>query len=118
MHYELFAIARVTNPLKMSEEAIKIASTIGRMILNNRGVIREVTSMGTRPLPKIITKDHARHFQGYHFLMNFDCLSRVQAQLLRTLRQDPRVIRASILKHDMSKQLNTGSSIQQAVSPP
>lgn len=117
MHYELFAIARITDPAKTSQEATKIASTIGKMILNNRGVIREITSMGARPLPKIMSKEQERHFQGYHFLMNFDVLSKVQAQLLRTLRSDPRILRANILKHDMTKTLNTGSSLAQALNP-
>ncbi|KAK6458759.1 mitochondrial 37S ribosomal protein YmS16 [Scheffersomyces xylosifermentans] len=115
MHYELFAIARITDPVQTSREAKKIVSTIGKLILNNRGVIRDITSLGARPLPKIMSKEQERHFQGYHFLMGFDVSATVQAQLLRTLRSDPRILRANIMKHDLSKKLNTGSSIQQAL---
>lgn len=116
MYYELFAIARITDPVKTSKEAVKIASTIGKLILNNRGVIRDITSLGARPLPKIMSKEQERHFQGYHFLMGFDVSANVQAQLLRTLRSDPRILRANIMKHDMTIKLNTGTSVQQALN--
>lgn len=116
MYYELFAIARITDPVKTSKEAIKIVSTIGKLILNNRGVIRDITSLGARPLPKIMSKEQERHFQGHHFLMGFDVSANVQAQLLRTLRNDPRILRANIMKQDMSKKLSPGTSIQQALN--
>lgn len=115
MYYELFAIARITDPLKSNREASKIATTIGRLILNNRGVIRDITSLGPKPLPKIISKDQERHFQGYHFLMGFDSSSTVQHELLRTLRRDPRILRASIIKNDLTKKLNVGSTIKRAL---
>ncbi|EER30809.1 mitochondrial 40S ribosomal protein MRP17 [Candida tropicalis MYA-3404] len=116
MYYELFAIARITDPLNVSREASKIASTVGKLILNNRGVIRDISSLGARPLPKIISKEQERHFQGYHFIMGFDCSPNVQTQLLRTLRRDPRILRSSIMKHDLTKNLNPGTSIEQALS--
>lgn len=115
MYYELFAIARITDPLHVTKEATKIASTVGKLILNNRGIIRDITSLGAKPLPKIISKEQERHFQGYHFLMGFDSSSKVQAQLLRTLRKDPRILRASIIKHDLRKSLNPGTSIDQTL---
>ncbi|KAM9899910.1 hypothetical protein OXX69_009289, partial [Metschnikowia pulcherrima] len=65
MFYELFAIARIQDPIHVNKEAVKIASTVGKLILNNRGVIRQITSLGPKPLPKIISKDQERHFQGY-----------------------------------------------------
>ena len=115
MYYELFAIARITDPLPVTKEATKIASTVGKLILNNRGIIRDITSLGAKPLPKIISKEQERHFQGYHFLMGFDSSSKVQAQLLRTLRKDPRILRASIIKHDLRKSWNPGTSIDQTL---
>ncbi|EMG46294.1 MRP17 37S ribosomal protein MRP17 [Candida maltosa Xu316] len=115
MYYELFAIARVSDPLNVAKEAKKIASTVGKLILNNRGVIRDITSLGAKPLPEIISKEQERHFQGYSFIMGFDCSSRVQEQLLRTLRGDPRILRSSIMKHDLKKTFNPGSSIEQAL---
>lgn len=116
MYYELFAIARITDPSHTSKEAVKIASTIGKMILNNRGVIRDITSMGPRALPKIMTKEQEKYFNGFHFLMGFDVSANVQTHLLRTLRNDPRILRANIIKHDMKKKLNVGTSFEQATN--
>lgn len=115
MYYELLAISRIGDPLKTNKEATKIATTIGRLILNNRGVIRDITSLGPKPLNKIISKDQERHFQGYHFLMGFDSSSTVQQELLRTLRRDPRILRATITKNDMNQKLNSGNSILRAL---
>ncbi|KAK6202294.1 mitochondrial 40S ribosomal protein MRP17 [Scheffersomyces amazonensis] len=114
MYYELFAITRIVDPVNGSKEAQKIVSTIGKLILNNRGIIRDITSLGARPLPKIMRKEQERYFQGYHFLLGFDASSNVQEQLLRTLRADPRILRSSIKKIDTSKALNPGSTLQQA----
>lgn len=110
MYYELFAIARIQDPVAMSKEATKVASTVGRLILNNRGLVRNITSLGPRPLPKIITKDREQHFQGYNFVMAFDSSSAVQQELFRTLRRDPRILRCSIIKIDLSKKLNASTS--------
>lgn len=114
MYYELFAIARVTDGINKHKEAMKIASTIGKLILNNRGVIRDITSIGPKYLPKIISKNQERHFEGYHFLMGFDVSSSVQTELLRTLRRDPRILRANIIKQNIHKNLNVGASFEQA----
>lgn len=114
MYYELFAIARITDPLMIEREASKIASTVGKLILSNRGVIRDIHAMGARPLPKIMSKEQERHFQGYHFVMGFDASAKVQSQLLRTLRSDPRILRANIIKRDLSKSLNPLLTIQAA----
>lgn len=116
MLYELFAISRISDPLKTNKEATKIASTIGKLILNNRGIIRDITSLGAKNLPKIISKDQERHFQGYHFLMSFDVSSNVQAELLRTLRRDPRILRCNIIKHDLSEKLNAKPSFETALN--
>ena len=112
MYYELFAIARISDPVLASKEASKIASTVGKLILNNRGVIREITSLGPKPLPKIMSKEQERHFQGYHFMMGFDSSSAVQQELLRTLRRDPRILRSSIIKNEMKGNLNVGTTYQ------
>lgn len=114
MYYELFAIARITDPRVIEREASKIATTVGKLILSNRGVIRDIHAIGQRPLPKIMTKEQERHFQGFQFLMGFDCSSKVQTQLLRTLRSDPRILRANIIKRDLAHNLNPMLSIAAA----
>lgn len=112
MYYELFAIARITDPVLANKEAMKIASTIGKLILANRGVVREIASLGPKALPKVMSKEQERHFQGYHFMMGFDSSAAVQQELLRTLRRDPRILRSSIIKNDLTKKLDAGTTYQ------
>lgn len=112
MYYELFAITRIHDPVAMSREASKVASTVGKLILNNRGLVRNITSLGPRPLPKIMTKDREQHFQGFHFVMGFDSSSAVQQELVRTLRRDPRILRCSVVKIDLAKKLNASTSYE------
>lgn len=114
MFYELMAISRVSDPLKANKEAVKIVSTIGKLILTNRGVIRNITNMGLKNLPKLIKKEQEKHFQGYHFMMGFDCSTKVQQELLRTLRRDPRILRANVTRNDMTDKLNSGTSFERA----
>lgn len=116
MLYELVAISRVTSSAAQTLEAKEVATTIGKLVLQNRGVIRDIKSLGTSTLPKIMTKDQERHFRGHRFLMLFDSSSSVQNEILRTLKNDPRVIRSMITKVNESKNLDAGDSISRAVS--
>lgn len=115
MLYELIAISRVSNPVHVHTEAKALASTIGKLVINNKGVVREVVSLGFRPLPKIMTKAGEQHFQGSQFLMLFDSSSAVQREIIRSLKNDPRVIRVNILKVDDKVNLNPGSSYTRAL---
>ncbi|SCV01388.1 LAME_0G15896g1_1 [Lachancea meyersii CBS 8951] len=114
MLYELVSVVRVVNPLVANAEAKQLATTIGKLIVQNRGVVRRILPIGNKLLPKITRKDQEQHFQGYHFLMLFDSSAPVQSEILRTLKKDPRVIRSSIVKMDTSKQLDVASSIERA----
>ncbi|EDO19516.1 hypothetical protein Kpol_1018p47 [Vanderwaltozyma polyspora DSM 70294] len=114
MLYELIGIVRVMNPVVANKEAKELATTIGKLIINNRGVVRKISPMGTSPLPKIIKKDEEQHFQGYQFMMLFDASVGVQSEILRTLKNDPRVIRSSIIKVDTTKELDVAPSIDRA----
>ncbi|AMD18904.1 HBR003Wp [Eremothecium sinecaudum] len=114
MLYELVSIVRVVNPLAANQEAKEIATSIGKLIIQNRGVIRRVIPMGNKQLPGIIKKDQEQHFQAYHFLMMFDSSASVQSEILRTLRTDPRVIRSSIIRVNDKKRLDVASSVEKA----
>ncbi|KAH3899805.1 mitochondrial 37S ribosomal protein bS6m SCDLUD_004098 [Saccharomycodes ludwigii] len=114
MLYELISIVRIVSPATSSNEAKELATTIGKLIIQNRGVVRDIVPMGARRLPSIIKKDQEQHFQGYHFLMLFDSSSAVQSEILRTLKNDPRVIRSSIVKVDNTKNWDVASSIDRA----
>ncbi|GCF00419.1 mitochondrial ribosomal small subunit component [Zygosaccharomyces mellis] len=114
MLYELVGIVRVMNPLAANAEAKDLATTIGKLVIQNRGVVRKIIPLGNKLLPKIMKKDQEKHFQGYHFLMMFDSSASVQSEILRTLKNDPRVIRSSIAKTNTSKQLDVASSVERA----
>lgn len=115
MLYELIAIARThTNKAEIKaihDDARAVANTIGKLIINNRGVVRRIVSLGPMYLPKYIKQDQQVHFQGSYFTMLFDSSSSVQSELLRILKGDPRVIRSSIFKVDTKKLLNRKLSI-------
>lgn len=116
MLYELVATARVANPNFHFLEAKEVASTIGRLIIQNRGVVRKVQSLGRADLPKIISKDQERHFQGHRFLMLFDSSTSVQSEILRTLKADPRVLRSLIVKVNDKRLANSTSLNRQEVN--
>ncbi|ODV85793.1 hypothetical protein CANARDRAFT_232695 [[Candida] arabinofermentans NRRL YB-2248] len=115
MLYELAAIARITSPLAVHAEAKELASTIGKLVIRNNGVVREIVSLGAKPLPKIIKKASEKHFQGSHFVMLFDTSAPVQREILRSLKNDPRVIRSNLIKVDDASNLNAGSSVSRAI---
>lgn len=91
----------------------RVATTLGRLIIQNRGVVRKIQSMGNETLPKIMRKDQERHFQGHRFLMLFDSSAPVQSEILRTLKADPRIIR-SYMQKVSDKNLDPGSSLDRA----
>ncbi|KAG7869023.1 hypothetical protein KL918_001666 [Ogataea parapolymorpha] len=93
----------------------RLATTLGKMIIRNNGVVREVIGLGLKPLPKIFKKAGERHFQGSHFVILFDSSSAVQREILRSLKNDPRVIRSFLTKVDDSKNYNAGSSVTRAI---
>ncbi len=43
-----------------------------------------------------MVKHQQSHFEGYHFLIQFDSSPKVQNEILRTIQNDPRIIRAGI----------------------
>ena len=114
MLYELVSVVRGSNPLAANAEAKELATTIGRLIIQNRGVVRKIVPMGSKLLPKIIKKDQEQHFQGYHFQMLFDSSAPVQSEILRTLKKDPRVIRSNIIRLNTDKKLDIPISFERA----
>lgn len=114
MLYELFSIIRVADPMAKSQEAKAVATNIGRLIINNRGVVRQILPLECKNLPKIMKKDQTRHFQGYHMLMLFDASPSVQTQISKILQKDPRVIRSSIMSVNTRKRLDIPLSFEKA----
>lgn len=97
MLYELVGIARVptTNHL---HDAVGVVRHVGKMLLSNRGVIRDLDNWGIRYLPGIWNKNRESHILGAHFYVKFDASPAVQREILRTLRSDPRMLRSTIVK--------------------
>ncbi|KAL6947166.1 hypothetical protein ACO0QE_002038 [Hanseniaspora vineae] len=116
MLYELVALVRTPRLLTKQkyEEAKEVAFTAGKLVLENRGVVRRVIPMGQSFLPKTVKKNQEEHFESYNFLMLFDASAGVQTEILRSLRKDPRVIRSNIMKVDTSKTYDVTSSIEMA----
>lgn len=114
MLYELIGIARVTssNANTLTSEAKEVVSSIGKLIINNRGVVRKIYNLGVKPLPKIITSHQERNFRGARFMMVFDSSAPVQTEILRALRRDHRVIRSAIMKVDDKSKLNVLGAIE------
>lgn len=100
MLYELVGISRVPVTMKKEilEETRQILTTIGKSIIDNRGVIREIDNWGIKPLPKIMKKDRQQFAIGAYFYMKFDASPAVQTEIARTLRMDPRMIRSTIVR--------------------
>lgn len=97
MLYELVGIARVPM-VNHHQEAASMAKSIGKMILGNRGVIRDLDNWGIRYLPGIWNKNRESHILGAHFYMKFDCSPAVQREIQRSLLTDPRMLRSTIVK--------------------
>lgn len=97
MLYEIVGIARAVGPTPIKETQ-DIIRTIGKLIVNNRGVVRKIENMEIRPLPKIMKKNRQSFIVGSHFYIRFDASPGVQSEVFRTLRVDPRMIRSTIVK--------------------
>lgn len=97
MLYEIVGIARSAGS-HGTADAQELCRMIGRLIVNNRGVIRQLTNAGVKPLPRIINKSRQSHIVGAHFHLTFDSSPSVQNEVFRTLKQDPRIIRSTIVK--------------------
>lgn len=120
MLYELFALARVTKtaPAALADEAKTIALTLGKLVVENRGVVRKVQLLGTRPLPEVIKAEDGRHFQTHNFLMLFDASAGVAKSVARAMGRDPRVVRGSLIRvRDKDAFYTNQTSVDRAAFP-
>jgi small subunit ribosomal protein S6 len=99
MLYELVGIARLPPAGGHgATEAKELLKYVGRLVIENRGVIRRIDNLGIRPLPKIINKHRMSHLLGCHYYMRFDASPAVQNEIRRQLQMDPRTIRATFVR--------------------
>ncbi|ODQ64183.1 ribosomal protein S6 [Nadsonia fulvescens var. elongata DSM 6958] len=99
MFYEIIAIVRSKGATR-NVEAQDIMRTVGKLILNNRGVVRNIEYQGTKHLPKIINRHQQTHIFGTIFSMKFDTSPAVQSEIKRTMNMDPRIVRTMIVNGD------------------
>lgn len=97
MLYELVGLARCP-PKQPTREAADLVRHIGKMVLENRGVLRELDNWGVRPLPKVWNKNRQSHIVAAHFYMKFDASPAVQREIRRALQADARVLRCTIVR--------------------
>jgi small subunit ribosomal protein S6 len=102
MLYEVVAIARYAGQ-RGTADAHEVCKHVGKLILNNRGVIRKVENLGVSPLPKIMNKNRQSNILGAHFYLKFDASAGVQREVLRSLRSDPRIVRSTLVKEGGDK---------------
>jgi len=67
-------------------------------ILKNGGVVRKLTSWGTLSLPQRMRRHQQYHTVGDYWTMAFDASPKLLNTLRRSMRDDPRVIRCTVLK--------------------
>lgn len=68
------------------------------MILRQGGVIRDISNWGVFHLPRPVSLNQTRYTKGHYFVLRYDSGIRTHEELTRTLRVDPRVIRAGGVK--------------------
>ncbi|KYK56612.1 37S ribosomal protein Mrp17 [Drechmeria coniospora] len=77
---------------------IRIAQTVGSLVLKNGGVVRGLSNWGVFSLPKPVSVHQMKHTHGHYFAMRYDASTKVHSELRSTLRLEPRMIRAAHVK--------------------
>ena len=95
MLYELRAILRTPKLLgqKRHADAKAFCENLGKLVLNNRGVVRKIENNGLFQFQNLIRK-HGEYF--------FDCSPIVQQQIKTNLSTDPRVISCKEFSHNLT----------------
>lgn len=77
---------------------IRIAQTVGSVVLKNGGVIRGLSNWGVFSLPKPVSIHQMKHTHGHYFVMRYDASTKVHQDVRSTLRFEPRMIRSAHVK--------------------
>lgn len=93
--YQLVWISTHTNTFATVKSLV---TNTAMHVLNAGGVVRNLTSMGSKVLPQRMKRHRAWHTIGDYWVMDFDTSPRVIKSLNVVMRQDPQVIRWTILK--------------------
>lgn len=99
MLYEMIGIVR-TGPKGAPNltEVKEIVLTAGSLILQQGGVIRSIANWGVFALPRAVSRNQMRHYNGHYFVVRYDASVATQEQVRQTLGLDPRVVRSTSVK--------------------
>lgn len=61
-------------------------------------MIRDIANWGVFHLPRAVSLNQTRYTKGHYFVMRYDAGISAHQAVIRTLRVDPRVIRAGGVK--------------------
>lgn len=61
-------------------------------------MIRSLSNWGVFALPRAVSRNQMRHYNGHYFVMRYDASVRTQEQVRQTLGLDPRVVRSTSVK--------------------
>ncbi|PWN19965.1 hypothetical protein BCV69DRAFT_313173 [Microstroma glucosiphilum] len=93
--YELFCVSAASPSSAPFRELIRSTS---RLVVDNGGVVRGMQYWGRRYLPQRTKRHQQYHYEGDHFLLQFDTSPPVLSVLNSRLRADPRVVKWTALK--------------------
>ncbi|CAE6444631.1 unnamed protein product [Rhizoctonia solani] len=93
--YELLCISSHFKDYKHIKELVTVTA---QHVMNHGGVVRNITSMGTKVLPQRMRSHQQWHTTGDYWTMHFDTSPKVMQALGARMRQDPRVIRVNTIK--------------------
>jgi small subunit ribosomal protein S6 len=70
-----------------------------RHVIQNAGVVRGITNWGPFSLPRMgVRANQATHSVGHYFVIRFDSSPKVQDDIRKMMKIDPRVIRCGLVK--------------------
>lgn len=112
MLFELITIVRTPKLLDQKRylDAKTFSENLGKLILNNRGVIRKIENNGLLQFQDLKRKHGETFFEGYKVTMLYDCSPVVQTQLINNLVKDPRVLSHTAFSHNQKLVDKTSST--------
>lgn len=117
MLYELRAIIRTPKLFgqKRHADAKAFCENLGKLILNNRGVVRQIENNGLLQLQNLVRKHGEYFFEGYKVTLLYDCSPVVQQQIKANLRNDPRVLSCKEFSHNVTMKDKTKKTSSERV---
>ncbi|KAE9411369.1 hypothetical protein BT96DRAFT_961295 [Gymnopus androsaceus JB14] len=93
--YKMLCISAHFNEYKHIKQLVTQTCT---HIMNNGGVVRKIDSWGTLGLPQRMKRHSTHHNYADYWTLHFDTSPRTLQSLNKIMRQDPLVIRWTVLR--------------------